>query len=696
MKNLLFVLFFLGVFLQAQDNSVELRDAANALVSSHNSVAAAYAAIPSPMTQAYRVVLQASYTGANEVFPITFNQKDGADSVKSISVYPAAGVTSLTIGGTPTNTPVILLDGADYVTINGSAGNAAAGSPIHLTVQNLATSGSNSAAIRFVNGATYNRVVNCKVLSNTQLTAGPRTVEYQLSVSNVEGNSYNTLEYSEIVGGRSSIGIAGTAANPNRFIKIANNKIYDFGFAGVWVLSGTSDFTIENNMIYQTQAYNSANSGLNIAIVLGNNIIAGNRIYDLQNTLSTTVRGITVSSSGAGVLRIYNNFISLALDNGTKTSVYALQTAGSGDYRAEIFYNSIYLGGLHTGGTSGNIISAGIVRSNTGDTSSYVAKNNIIVNGRTGGTAGTVNTGAFYSMPVTAGEVSLDFNSYYGSDSAALHAGINGFVYNSITQYRDSAAPHEQNSVFRSVNFVSATDLHLAGSSIGDIQLAGTPIAGITTDIDGDTRSVTTPYKGADEGAVPVPVELTSFAASTDGKDVTLHWTTATEINSKSFVVERKLSGNNWTVSGEVAAAGNSTEIRKYTFADRNVAAGIYSYRLKAVDFDGTFEYSSTIEVSVGTPEAFAVAQNYPNPFNPSTTVEYQLPADAFVTMEIFAVTGEKVATLLNTMVSAGYQKQIIDAAALRLTSGVYMYRISARGADGRDFVQTKKFTLIK
>lgn len=692
------ILFFLlsCTIVYAQENSVELRDGSNGLVSSHNSIQAAYAAVPSPLTQAYRIVIQNSYAGTNETFPITFGQKDGADSTKTITVYPAAGVTTLTVGGNPTNTQIILFDGADYVTINGSAGNAPAGSPINLTIQNLTSSGTNSSTIRLQNGATYNRIVNCKVINSTQSTSGPRTVEFFTAVSNSEGNSYNVLEYSEIVGGRSGVGIAGTAANPNRFIRIANNKILDFGFAGIWVLSGASDFSVTKNSIYQTVGVNTASSGLNITIVLGTNEVSYNKIYDLQNTASTTLRGITVSSSNNGILRIFNNFISLALDNGTKTSIYALQTAGSGDYRAEVFYNTIYLAGAQTGGTSGNIVTAGIVRSNTGDTSSYIAKNNIVVNRRTGGTAGAINTGAFYTMPATAGEVDLNFNSYFGLDSAAFHSGINGFVYNSITQYRDSAAPHEQNSIFRNANFVSATDLHLAGASIGDVQLVGTPIAGITTDIDGDTRSTSNPYKGADEGAIPIPVELTSLTATSNGKDVVIGWTTATEVNSKLFIVERKSSGNNWSTSGEVSAAGYSTELRTYSFTDADVAAGIYTYRLKAVDFDGSFEYSKSVEISVGTPETFAVSQNYPNPFNPSTAVDFQLPADAHVTMEIFSVTGEKISTLINGQISAGYHKQIIDAASLQLTSGIYLYRLTARSADGKEFIQSKKFTLIK
>lgn len=695
---ILFSLIFFPLFTSAQENSVELRDASNALVSSHNSLQAAYNAIPSPMTQGYRIVIQQTYTGANETYPISFTQKDGASSTQKIHVYPAAGVTMVTVGGTPTNAPSWQLDGADWVVINGNAGNGPAGSAINMTVQNLASTGSNSSALRYLNGATNNHVMNCKFAGYTQTSAGPRTVEFQLSASNPEGNSDNVFEYNEVFGGRSGVGIAGTAANPNKNIAIRHNKIYDFGFAAIWVLSGTNSFEIMHNDIYQTQFYNAAHSGLNIAIVLGTNKVAYNKIYNLANTLSTTVRGITVSSSSnGGTLQIYNNMISLPLDNGTKTSIYGVQLAGAGDYTAEFYYNSIYIGGNHAaGGTSGNIISAGFVKSNTGDTSAFNGKNNLIINRRTGGPAGTIHTGAFYSSTALVGSLDIDYNIYYGSDAAAFHSGWGGTVYNGITEYRAAAVPQEQNSNFVNATFVDSLDLHLAGSSLGDLNLAGTPIAWISDDFDGNARSASKPYVGADEGLVPLPVELASFSANVSDNNVVLTWTTVTELNSKSFVIERMTSGGSWSAAGEVSAAGYSTEIRTYSFTDRNVPAGTYSYRLKTVDFDGSYKLSPVVEVSLGVPTEFAVSQNYPNPFNPSTTVDFQLPADARVTMELYTVTGEKATTLLNGELSAGYHKQIIDAASLRLTSGIYIYRFTAVSSDGKEFRQIKKMTLLK
>ncbi|MBK7499257.1 MAG: hypothetical protein IPI19_09165 [Ignavibacteriales bacterium] len=64
-------------------------------------------------------------------------------------------------------------------------------------------------------------------------------------------------------------------------------------------------------------------------------------------------------------------------------------------------------------------------------------------------------------------------------------------------------------------------------------------------------------------------------------------------------------------------------KVQRQAFADKNLEAGKYQYRLKQIDFDGTFEYSNVIEVEIVPPLKFSLEQNYPNPFNPVTTIKY-------------------------------------------------------------------------
>ncbi len=94
-------------------------------------------------------------------------------------------------------------------------------------------------------------------------------------------------------------------------------------------------------------------------------------------------------------------------------------------------------------------------------------------------------------------------------------------------------------------------------------------------------------------------------------------------------------------------------------------------------------------------PESFILKHNYPNPFNPSTTIVFGLPEAADVTLEIYNSIGRKVATLVNKRMEAGYHDLIWDASAV--ASGVYFYRMKARGNDSRStFTKIQKMTLIK
>jgi len=106
-----------------------------------------------------------------------------------------------------------------------------------------------------------------------------------------------------------------------------------------------------------------------------------------------------------------------------------------------------------------------------------------------------------------------------------------------------------------------------------------------------------------------LPVELTSFTATTEKNKVLLNWKTATEVNNYGFEIERSLSSHSlsevWETMGFVAGSGNSNSVKDYSFTDKKVAAGKYAYRLKQIDNDGTFAYSKEIEVNDLRPLTF-------------------------------------------------------------------------------------------
>ena len=185
-----------------------------------------------------------------------------------------------------------------------------------------------------------------------------------------------------------------------------------------------------------------------------------------------------------------------------------------------------------------------------------------------------------------------------------------------------------------------------------------------------------------------IPVELISFTASVNENNVTLSWTTATETNNQGFEVQRS-NGGEFEPIAFVNGNGTTTEVQIYSYIDRNVKDGSYSYRLKQVDFDGTFEYLNVVEVNVAAPSVFALDQNYPNPFNPTTTINYYVPEVSFISLKVYDVLGNEIATLVNENKPAGNYKAEFNAAGI--PSGIYFYRIQAGS-----FIDTKKMILLK
>ncbi|HQI41006.1 MAG: hypothetical protein B6D44_14540 [Ignavibacteriales bacterium UTCHB2] len=208
----------------------------------------------------------------------------------------------------------------------------------------------------------------------------------------------------------------------------------------------------------------------------------------------------------------------------------------------------------------------------------------------------------------------------------------------------------------------------------------------------------------------PVPVELVSFNLLVTDNDVTLTWATATETNNAGFEIERNkkldVRSEAWQSIGFIAGTGTITKPHTYSYIDKNLSAGNYQYRLKQIDLDGTFQYSKTIEAEILSPNEFVLEQNYPNPFNPVTKIRYSIPTPpssspltkgrnevGFVTLKVYDILGNEVATLVNEYKPAGtYEVEFQSSVnSHQLASGVYYYQLKAG-----EYVQTKKMIYLK
>jgi hypothetical protein len=192
-----------------------------------------------------------------------------------------------------------------------------------------------------------------------------------------------------------------------------------------------------------------------------------------------------------------------------------------------------------------------------------------------------------------------------------------------------------------------------------------------------------------------IPVELTSFSAMQTGSTIRLRWNTATETNNHGFEIERQVKKdgayNNWNVIGFKEGHGTATKPSKYTFIDNNFdnSATSISYRLKQVDYNGSFEYSNIVEIKNIAPLEFNLDQNYPNPFNPATKIKYAISSKQLVTIKVYDTLSNEVFTLVNEEKPAGSYEVVFDGS--NLSNGVYYYTINAGS-----FRNTKKMILLK
>ncbi|NUN09759.1 MAG: T9SS type A sorting domain-containing protein [Ignavibacteriaceae bacterium] len=210
-----------------------------------------------------------------------------------------------------------------------------------------------------------------------------------------------------------------------------------------------------------------------------------------------------------------------------------------------------------------------------------------------------------------------------------------------------------------------------------------------------------------------VPVEFTSFSGQYIDGAVELRWSTGTERNNRGFEVEKFVPrgikneeprNEDWESLGKVKGAGNSLTPNNYFFTDVYPTNGDNKYRIKQIDFDGSYTYSDIINVNAGMANDFVLHQNYPNPFNPSTIIKYSVPSAPLslagkgaggeidgeaVSLRVYDLLGREVATLVNEKQGAGNYE--VEFKAGDLPSGIYIYRLTAGSANS-----TRKMQLVK
>jgi hypothetical protein len=175
---------------------------------------------------------------------------------------------------------------------------------------------------------------------------------------------------------------------------------------------------------------------------------------------------------------------------------------------------------------------------------------------------------------------------------------------------------------------------------------------------------------GPQGGNITIPVELISLSVNQIQTGIQLRWSTASEINNYGFEILRKSIEGDWEAICFVEGKGTTTEISQYSYLDQNFTEGKYSYRLKQIDFDGSYELSETFEIEVYLPSELRLNQNYPNPFNSETVLSFIVPDDEMVHLYLLNSIGERVIDFINDRITAGFHT--IKFNAENLASGVF------------------------
>ncbi|MEM6648523.1 MAG: T9SS type A sorting domain-containing protein, partial [Bacteroidota bacterium] len=547
---------------------------------------------------------------------------------------------------------------------------------------------------------TFEHITRATATNGVEMGRFVSDVTFKNSTFNSSGSAMDAH-----IGPTSSAGELGAIAKD---IEISNNAFLGDFRNAIQILQGQNVVVAQNTITHS----NPSASNFTTGVAVGNFAGPAREVMILDNTISEVTNGVTLNLTSTGAvrrnsIRSHNDALSLEADvNTTQVLVLnnMLHTSGLEGpafrltaQEARVYHNTVLVSGSTNlpGLTPPGRNSAIQVNSATGS----FFLNNLFINLAGGRAAdyGDLNSSSFGSNH------NLFFVPNTSAHTVQWGTGAQQQQFATFAAFQTAAVSgtNEAQSLSKAVVFTSNTDLHLSGTSIGDSDLGGTPTveAFLQRDIDGDIRS-RAPYLGADEvassplAAGVLPVELTSFEATHTDTAVHLRWTTASETNNAGFAIEMALvtadSTTAWAEQAFVAGAGTTLEAQAYSHTLGDLDLGSYRFRLRQVDFDGTVDYSTEVEVTLELAEGYVLSTAYPNPFNPQTQFTLTVSHNQQVAVTAYDVTGRQVAVLYAGEL-AGQRQHAFTFDAANLASGLYLIRVT-----GERFTETQQVMLVK
>ncbi|GJM30922.1 MAG: hypothetical protein DHS20C17_35570 [Cyclobacteriaceae bacterium] len=206
--------------------------------------------------------------------------------------------------------------------------------------------------------------------------------------------------------------------------------------------------------------------------------------------------------------------------------------------------------------------------------------------------------------------------------------------------------------------------------------ISGTPTSGAPTiTTTSDTHVLTTSYSNGTLtiDALVLPIELISFEGKAIDHSVELTWRTATELNNAYMAVERSEDGIKFEKIGQVTGSGTTQQLQAYSFMDKYPFRGTNYYRLRQVDYDGTYEHSHVISVKMDRKDNSISL--FPNPASESVTISLESEYLGEAKITVYDPIGRQVMNQFITLESGSFQTSI-DLS--QLSAGLYLIEVSA------------------
>ncbi|MBK7244875.1 MAG: HYR domain-containing protein [Saprospiraceae bacterium] len=493
-------------------------------------------------------------TYPSETFPITINQISGQSSVNTLTIKPNTGVNATLSGSSSTG--LLVLNGADYVTINGSNGNVINSvCPLVTASRNLTimnTNASTTSAVIWLqtatgsNGATNNNILNCNIegQSNTSTLFGIGSGSTSISTTSLgTGNSFNSFINNSIKKTQFGIYTQGASiSNKNEGNTINLNLINsaspdNVAKGGIQLGFENNAMVLANNVsnISQTSSPDVFGIALGLTTISGtgftgnevtNTTVSKNMVGVISNTGTFSSCGITAASATSGTNIIDNNIVSGVFANGTSGDFAAGIFLGGGvGSTTKVYYNTVQLSGTGTGGSQNNVALA-----IGGVTPIVDIKNNILGSIGNNGTGNNYAIGLAYTSTVgNYANLTSDYNNFFFAPGGGSLSGIGvvGALATGGTQKLTLAnwqaeTGRDLNSINVTPLFVSSSNLHLVMDPANAcLNQTATPIPGFTVDIDCATRSTTNPDIGADEfNGTDITIAITETSGTPNNKTI--------------------------------------------------------------------------------------------------------------------------------------------------------------------------------